>query len=64
MIQSDIAVNPPDTIVKYDAPLFVGIERSTVAGATKPNHNENTTKLDDMINAMLPPRFKSHIEVL
>ncbi|CAM9255622.1 unnamed protein product [Ectocarpus fasciculatus] len=55
-MQSDIAVNPPDTIVKFDAPLFVGIERSTVGGATKPNHNENTTKLDDMINAMLPPR--------
>jgi dynein light intermediate chain len=55
-MQADIAVNPPDTIVRFDAPLFVGIERSTVAGATKPNHNENTTKLDDMINAMLPPR--------
>jgi len=53
---SEIAVSPPDSLVKYDAPLFVGIEPSAEAGAMKLNLNENGSKLDDMINSMLPAR--------
>ena len=51
----DIAVSPPESLVKYDAPLFLGIEPSN-KGAGSKVPNESATKLDDMINSMLPPR--------
>ena len=51
---SDLGVSPPDSLVKYDAPLFVGIEPSSNGGKT---FAEGLSKLDDMINSMLPPRF-------
>eukprot|EP01041_Mallomonas_annulata_P008063 gene8063-16539_t len=51
-----IAVTPPDSLVKFDAPLFAGIEPSAEAGAAACALNENGSKLDDMINSMLPPR--------
>lgn len=54
--QNGIAVTPPDSLVKYDAPLFVGIEPSSEAGAPPRSSNEGGSKLDDMINAMIPPR--------
>lgn len=50
----EIAVSPPDSLVKFDAPIFVGLEPSS-RPATK-NQAENTTKLEDMINSVLPPR--------
>jgi hypothetical protein len=50
---SDLGVSPPDSLMKYDAPLFVGIEPSVNGGKMTA---EGLSKLDDMINSMLPPR--------
>mmetsp|Transcript_35539 Transcript_35539/g.36214 ORF Transcript_35539/g.36214 Transcript_35539/m.36214 type:complete len:237 (+) Transcript_35539:175-885(+) len=55
-MDSGISVSPPDSLVKFDAPLFAGIEPSGDAGAAARALNENGSKLDDMINGMLPPR--------
>lgn len=67
----DIAVNPPDSLTRFDAPLFVGVERSaprdpaaaSAAFGAAPGGAKLTAagadasnKLDDMINSMLPPR--------
>lgn len=57
MDTTEITVTPPDTLVKFDAPLFVGIDgNKTNNKKTTKLGNENTAKLDDMINAMLPAR--------
>lgn len=58
MFTSDIAVSPPDSLVKYDAPLFIGIEPSSKASPPKATMNESATKIEDMINSMLPPRYR------
>jgi hypothetical protein len=50
----EISVTPPESLVKFEAPLFVGIESRQHASPTR---NENASKLDDMINSMLPPRY-------
>ena len=48
-----VTVTPPESLVRYDAPLFNGIEKD-------PNQSkgivENTAKLEEMIHAMLPAR--------
>jgi|EP00606_Chrysophyceae_sp_TOSAG23-5_P000680 dynein light intermediate chain, axonemal len=48
-----VTVTPPESLVRYNAPLFNGIEND-------PNQSkgvvENTAKLDEMIHAMLPAR--------
>ena len=55
--QLAISVTPPESLVRYNAPLFVGIEPSPEAVLTaKGLTGESSTKLDDMINSMLPPR--------
>lgn len=53
----NVSVSPPESLVKYDLPLFVGVE--TVPGGTyaKPTLSETTSKLDDMVNSMLPARY-------
>ena len=53
----EVSVNPPESLLKYQAPLFVGIEPSaeTLQQAKGPG-GEASTKLDDMMNAMLPAR--------
>jgi dynein light intermediate chain len=50
----EIAVNPPDTLVKFDAPLFAGLETSKQRPVGKTD--KSSAKLDDMLNSMLPPR--------
>jgi hypothetical protein len=50
----EISVTPPDSLVKYDAPLFVGIEPGS--DGAKATMTEGASKIDDMINSMLPPR--------
>lgn len=57
-MDQELRVSPPDSLLRYDAPLFVGIEKSQTkvpAASTKGLSAENS-KLDDMLNAMLPPR--------
>jgi hypothetical protein len=53
-MQGELTVTPPESLVKFDAPLFVGLEPSGTA--EKAGVRDNASKLDDMINAMLPPR--------
>jgi hypothetical protein len=53
-MQGELTVTPPESLVKFDAPLFVGLEPSDTA--EKAGVRDNASKLDDMINAMLPPR--------
>jgi hypothetical protein len=55
---AEITVTPPDSLLKYEAPLFVGIESSNAAPPPqgKGGLNENNTKIEDMINSILPPR--------
>lgn len=51
-----IRVNPPESLLKYQAPLFVGIEPTNEVVTQAKGTGEGSTKLDDMINAMLPAR--------
>ena len=53
----EIAVTAPETLIKYDAPMFAGIESTANKLATKTHQMEPNAKLEDMVNAMLPPRF-------
>jgi hypothetical protein len=55
----EISVSPPETLVKFDAPLFAGIEPpadKAVLPKGANNSGENNAKLEDMLNSMLPPR--------
>lgn len=53
----EIVVNPPDSLVKYQTPLFVGIEPSSVnQEEMKAKANMNNTKLDDMVDSIIPAR--------
>jgi hypothetical protein len=54
--QIGISVAPPDSLIKFDAPLFVGTTSSADTGTNFRALNENGSKLDDMMNSMLPPR--------
>ncbi len=56
---AEITVNPPDSLVKFEAPLYLDKERktSTSVTAAKTGGAESAgAKLDEMVNAMLPPR--------
>lgn len=52
-MDGNVTVSPPESLVKYNAPLFNGIQKD-------PNQSkgvvENTSKLDEMVHAMLPAR--------
>lgn len=53
----EISVTPPETLVKFDAPLFAGIEPpADKAVLPKGQGGESNAKLEDMLNSMLPPR--------
>lgn len=52
----EISVTPTETLVKFDAPLFAGIEGSAEKVVAKSHNQEGNSKLEDMINSMLPPR--------
>ena len=55
--QMEVAVNPPDSLIRYDAPIFVGLEPSVDGSNMKASKaNDQTAKLEDMLNSMLPPR--------
>ena len=46
--------NPPECLLKYMAPLYVGMEPKDVSKAKK--EDAQNSQLDDMLNSMLPPR--------
>lgn len=52
----EISVTPPETLVKFDAPLFAGIESTGDRTRATSNNQESNSKLEDMVNSMLPPR--------
>lgn len=53
----EVAVTPPDSLMRYDAPIFVGLEPSVEGSNIKPKSDNNqTAKMEDMLNSMLPPR--------
>lgn len=56
--QMEVAVTPPDSLVRFDAPIFVGLEPSVDGSKNKPKGklNEQHSKLEDMLNSMIPPR--------
>merc|ERR1712224_462052 len=53
-----VEVNPPASLIRYDAPIFVGLEPSVEAASNVKSSkaNEQTAKLEDMLNSMIPPR--------
>ncbi len=54
----EVAVTPPDSLMRYDAPIFVGLEPSVEGSNIKPKSDNNqTAKMEDMLNSMLPPRY-------
>jgi hypothetical protein len=55
----EISVTAPETLVKYDAPLFAGIESVQQRPATSKPQIEGNAKIEDMVNSMLPPRCVS-----
>jgi hypothetical protein len=63
MNAGEISVSPPETLVKYDAPLFAGIESGGEKLGSKSNNQEGNSKIDDMLNSMLPPRWVIHLFV-
>jgi hypothetical protein len=52
----EVAVSPPDSLVRYDAPIFAGLEPSSEGTKHKPKPSETASKLEDMLDAMIPPR--------
>ena len=60
---TELGISPPESLLKYDAPLFVGIQ-SSQGSANGKNAPEGLSKLDDMVNSMLPPRYDLLIKVL
>jgi len=55
----EVAVTPPDSLVRYDAPIFVGLEPSVEGSSNLQSSkaNESSAKLEDMLNSMIPPRY-------
>jgi hypothetical protein len=52
----DISVSPPETLVKFDAPLFAGIEPKGNDKNGKSQNQDGNSKIEDMLNSMIPPR--------
>ena len=53
-MEDTVKCTPPESLLKYANPLYVGIEPKAVSNAKAPNGQ--VTQLDDMLNSMLPPR--------
>jgi len=53
----EVVVTPPDSLVRYEAPIFVGLEPSVEGSNIKlKSENNQTAKMEDMLNSMIPPR--------
>ena len=60
----EISVSPPETLVKFDAPLFAGIEPSSEKHGTKNQNQDGGSKIEDMLNSMIPPRYVYQMKYL
>lgn len=59
MADTSIEVHPPDSLLKYEPPVFVGMEPSkgyTKSLGTHKNKDSAASQMDEMLNSMLPPR--------
>lgn len=63
--QVQIEVHPPETLLKFEAPVFVGVEQTigNKSSNTSPQKNKAGnegnkpgSQLEDMMNSMIPPR--------
>lgn len=53
----EVVVTPPDSLLRYEAPIFVGLEPSVEGSNIKlKSENNQTAKMEDMLNSMIPPR--------
>lgn len=48
--------DPPETLLRYDAPLFVGVDAEDCGELPGVHQRTCSPDLEDMMNAMLPPR--------
>jgi dynein light intermediate chain len=53
---AELVVTPPHSLVKYEAPIYAGEEMSKPEDAVALPRKEGIPKLEDVLNAMLPPR--------
>ena len=54
----EVVVTPPDSLLRYEAPIFVGLEPSVEGSNIKlKSENNQTAKMEDMLNSMIPPRY-------
>lgn len=59
MADTSIEVHPPDSFLKYEPPVFVGMEPSkghVKSLATHKGKDSTASQMDEMVNSMLPPR--------
>lgn len=52
-----VSVHPPESLAKYEAPIFRGVEPTQEDSNFAPSKIlHDSSKLEDMINSMIPPR--------
>jgi dynein light intermediate chain len=58
-MSKDMEVTPPDSLIKYESPVFVGEGSSADMGNTNgnaPPTNKGQSQIDEILNSILPPR--------
>ena len=55
MDNTEVEISPPDSLIQFDAPVFAGLEPSKENNPAA-KLKEGSSKLEEMITAMLPPR--------
>eukprot|EP00617_Octactis_speculum_P025811 CAMPEP_0185769088 /NCGR_PEP_ID=MMETSP1174-20130828/53362_1 /TAXON_ID=35687 /ORGANISM="Dictyocha speculum, Strain CCMP1381" /LENGTH=243 /DNA_ID=CAMNT_0028454039 /DNA_START=14 /DNA_END=745 /DNA_ORIENTATION=+ len=53
---SEPKCTPPDSLVKYETPLYVGFDPSSGETGDSTWKKPSSNQLDDMVNSILPPR--------
>ena len=59
-MEGQVKCTPPESLLRYDSPLYVGVEPlENLSGAKK--DGAQSSQLDDMLNSMLPPRYAGRL---
>ena len=53
---SEVKCSPPESLLKFDEPLYIGLEAKTDLSNAKGAGKASVSQLDDMLNFMIPPR--------
>ena len=53
---SEVKCSPPESLLKFDEPLYIGMEAKTDLSSAKGANKATVSQLDDMLNFMIPPR--------